>query len=112
MDQAMRPGHVCMPVAYYPSDPQSPLIEPSVLGPKFWACAPRRGAPLGTALPRGLSVLLPNARRATKVEARTKERFVGGQLELEFGAAASAAGAAGGFVLGAGRVKNVAFTRA
>ena len=60
----------------------------------------------------GLSVLLPNARRATKVEARTKERFVGGQLELEFGAAASAAGAAGGFVLGAGRVKNVAFTRA
>ena len=60
----------------------------------------------------GLSVLLPNARRATKVEARTKERFVGGQLELEFGVAAAAAGAAGGFVLGAGRVKNVAFTRA
>ena len=59
----------------------------------------------------GLSVMWPNAPRGAKVAARTKERFVGGQLELEFGGAAAAAGVGGGFVLGAGRVKNVAFAR-
>ena len=63
-----------------PGDSVSPgdaIITPSVLGPKFWACAPRRGAPLGTALPRGLNVLLQpreQLRRAAHSDGDAKRR--------------------------------------